>query len=112
MRSWTSLASSGTRLAISLPFLANESRRSSNSLTVLSMLAPALAQFALDAHARFAHLALEAVARGHAAALEAAQLRLRLGAGGVVEIVSLTLETTRSRAISAAPTGIRTARSA
>src|SRR6202043_2569169 len=41
-------------------------------------LATALAQFTLDAHARFAHLALAAVARGRAAALEAAQLRLSL----------------------------------
>src|ERR1700722_2562152 len=41
-------------------------------------LATALTQFTLDAHARFAHLALEAVARGRAAALEAAQLRLSL----------------------------------
>src|SRR6516164_3008640 len=42
-------------------------------------LAAPLAQFALEAHARFAHLALEAFAGGGAAALEAAQLGLRPG---------------------------------
>src|SRR5271167_393922 len=41
-------------------------------------LAPALTQFALETHARFAHLALQAVACGRAAALEAAHLRLGL----------------------------------
>src|SRR5205814_10626380 len=42
-------------------------------------LAPAPAQLALDAHARFAHLAFEPVASGGAATLEVAQLRPRLG---------------------------------
>ena len=83
MRSWTRLASSGTRLASSLPFLANASRRSSMSLTRALDLATALAQFTLDAHAGFAHLALEAFAGGDAAALEAAQLSLGLGGRGV-----------------------------
>src|ERR1035437_198399 len=50
----------------------------------------ALTQFALDAYARFAHLALEAVAGGDAAALEATQLRLglrgrRVGRDGVAD---------------------------
>src|SRR5262245_27207158 len=42
-------------------------------------LAATLAQFTLDTHARFAHLALEAFAGGDAAALEAAQLGLGPG---------------------------------
>ena len=67
MRSWTLSrlgGSSGTRLARSLPFLASVSRRSSRSLTRALDHATALAQFTLDAHARFADLALEAVAGG------------------------------------------------
>src|ERR1041385_6206570 len=47
-------------------------------------LATALAQFALDAHAGFAHLALEAVAGRRAAPLEATELGLGLTRGRVV----------------------------
>ena len=47
--------------------------------TLTANLAAALAHFTLHAHARFAHLALEAFAGGGAAALEAAQLGLGPG---------------------------------
>ena len=76
MRSWTRLARSGT-------FLATASRRSSQIAHGPLYPAATLAQFALDADAGFADLALEPVAGGDAATLESAQLGLGLGGGPV-----------------------------
>src|SRR5438874_1231125 len=57
-------------------------RRSSGSMTASSERMAALAQFALDADAGFADLALEALASGDAAALEPFELLLCLARRG------------------------------